>query len=76
LNKFIIVVGIFELIHLGTFTEKSENKSLSPFANDKIQFFFPFTIEEENELFNQFIEQENLDVEQGLIEEIHSYSSG
>jgi hypothetical protein len=76
LNKFIIVVGIFELIHLGSFTEKIENKLPSPFANDKIQFFFPFTIEEENELFNQFIEQEKLDVEQGLIEEIHSYSSG
>jgi hypothetical protein len=72
-----IVVGIFELIHLGTFTEKKkENKLPSPFANDKIQFVFPFTIDEENELFNQFIEQENLDVEKGLIEEIHSYSSG
>jgi hypothetical protein len=71
------VIGIFELIHLGTYTNSpTQNHLPSPFANDRMECAIPFTKEEEEELFAQFIKQEHLEVEKGLLEEIHEFTRG
>jgi hypothetical protein len=36
----------------------------------------PFSGEEEHELFDQFINQEYLEVEDGLVAELHQFTSG
>jgi hypothetical protein len=72
----VVVIGIFELIHLGTFTKETQNHLPSPFANDRMECAIPFTKEEEQDLFAQFVKQEYLEVEQGLVEEIHEFTRG
>jgi hypothetical protein len=72
---------VFELIHLGTFIQnddddKKQEGLTSPWANDKMECARPFSNEEEVELWNQFIKQEHLEVEKGLIEIIHDYTNG
>ena len=66
------------MIHLGIFTKELENKKTlpPPFANDKMECAIQFTKEEEEELFSQFIKQEYLEVEDGLIDEIHNFTNG
>jgi hypothetical protein len=41
-----------------------------------MQCVIPFSGEEEKALFNQFINQEHLVVEDGLVEELHEFTGG
>jgi hypothetical protein len=53
-----------------------KEKLVSPWANDKIICVLPFTKEEEDDLFLEFKKQEKLEIEDGLIDEIHNYTFG
>jgi hypothetical protein len=75
------VVGVFELVHMGTVIQNDSDEITleersSPWSMDKMEGAKPFSNEEEVELWNQFINQEHIEVEEGLIEMIHNYTNG